>query len=95
MDNSIPSVGGSVEARRVGFALTRYREQHRVALDTLAEWSRMSVERLMDIEGGRELPTRGELEQLANAFTRMDDPSRVNVHTMRAELLRLGGYRQR
>jgi hypothetical protein len=91
----LPPQHGSVEARRVGFALARHREQHRVALDELAEWSGVPVDRLIAFEGGRELPARGEIERLVNAFTRVDEPSRVDVRAMRAELLRLGGYPRR
>ncbi len=93
-DASIPPRGGSIEARRVGFTLARHRERHRVALDALAEWSAIPVDRLITFEGGSELPTRRELEHLVNAFTRVSDGPSVDVRTLRAELLRLGGYSQ-
>ena len=84
--------GGPLEARRVGFALARYRERYRVALDALAEWSTIPVDRLMSFEGGHALPTHEELEHVVNAFARAGDSSLVNVRTMHVELLRLGGY---
>ncbi len=91
---SLPPQYGPSEARRVGFTLARYRERYYVALDTLAEWSGMAVERLMAFEGGRELPTPDEIERLVNAFTRVGENSGLDVGTMRAELLGRGRSRR-
>ena len=94
LDSSNAPRDGALEARRVGFALARYRERYRVALGALAEWSGIPVDRLMTFEGGGAVPTRGELEHLVNAFTRVGEGPPVDVRAMRAELLRFGGYPQ-